>query len=229
MRIAVFGGTFDPIHLGHLRIARRVMRRFGLDRILFITAARPPHKTGLPLTGGCDRHAMVSLALRGKKEFVPSTLELDGTEEKNYTIDTIRKIRRTLRACDELFLILGADQFKEFRSWYQWDDLLKQVTLIVISRPGWRVERLLQSADATFRDVLQVVRSNPGVKRAATRRLSARPPAIYVVSDIKIDISSTSIRAKIRAGKSIRGCLDPLVADYIRRNHLYRKSNYSIR
>ncbi|MDD5542394.1 MAG: nicotinate-nucleotide adenylyltransferase [Acidobacteriia bacterium] len=222
MRIAVFGGTFDPIHLGHLRIAQRVRDRFQLAQIVFITAARPPHKSGLPLTGGCDRHAMVSLALRGERKFIPSTLELNVTEKKNYTIDTLRKIRRSLRASDELFLILGADQFKEFRTWYRSDALLKQVALIVISRPGWRIRSLVEDADPGLAEAVTIVETTRSQRSRTHRRLPARPPAIYVVSDIKIDISSTSIRAKIKAGKSVRGCLDPLVIDYIRRNHLYR-------
>ena len=223
MRIAIFGGTFDPIHRGHLRIARHVTRLLNLDRVVFVTAARPPHKAAMSLTHACDRHAMVALAVRGEKKFVASNLELSSTVEKNYSIDTLTTMRSQLRARDELFFIMGADQFSEFGTWKSSEKLLSSVALVVVSRPGLPLKTLLQRCDKKVRCHVKLVSGiarRPGRRRS---RLSAAPPVVYFVPDVKIGISSTSIRDRIAAGKPVRRLLDPAVADYIRENRLYRQ------
>jgi nicotinate-nucleotide adenylyltransferase len=162
VRIAVFGGTFDPIHRGHFEIARQVMRRFRLDRILFVIAAKPPHKPAMALTDARDRYAMVALALRREKRFVPSNIELTSRARKNYTIHTLQKVRRQLRASDELFFILGADQFAEWKTWYRSDELLHWAALIVISRPGLSLKKLLQTAGEEICSLVRVATSKIG-------------------------------------------------------------------
>jgi nicotinate-nucleotide adenylyltransferase len=223
LRIAIFGGTFDPIHRGHMRIARHVARLLKLDRVLFVTAARPPHKTAALLTHSCDRHAMVALALRSEGRFVASNLELLSPVEKNYSIDTLARVRTQLHPADELFFIMGADQFAEFRTWRDSDRLLESVALVVVSRPGLAIEEMIERCD---QKIQRAIKRLPGVTRkrgGLSRRVSSVPPVIYVVSDLKIDISSTSIRDRISAGRWVRGVLDPAVADYIRKNRLYRQ------
>lgn len=221
MRIAIFGGTFDPIHKGHLQIARVVMQRLHLDRILFVTAAVPPHKARVPLSAACDRHAMVALALRSAKKFVPSNVELLAGKEKSYSIDTVRRIRLHLRRGDDLFFIMGADQFSEIRTWHNSTQLFKSVVLVVVSRPGVTLEQMLSRCDEPMRRALRTLAPRPRTPGIRVRPLSTKPPAIYVFSDLKIDISSSWIRARIKAGKSVRGWLDAAVVDYIRKNRLY--------
>ncbi len=133
MRIAIFGGTFDPIHSAHLVVAREAADTFFLDRVLFIPAANPPHKeTGAPYE---DRYKMVELACAVDFRFLPSRLE-EGLE-KSYSIHTIEKIKAPNRT---VFFIIGADAFAEIRTWYRWEDVIASVEFIVVTRPGHEYE-----------------------------------------------------------------------------------------
>lgn len=131
MRIALFGGTFDPIHDAHLSIAKEAARRFALDRVLFVPASQPPHKTGVTRTSYEDRYRMVEIACRDQPLFEPSRLEED--EGKSYSIRTIERLRDR---GDQLFFLIGADAFAEIRTWHRWRDVVRAVEFIVVSRPG---------------------------------------------------------------------------------------------
>jgi nicotinate-nucleotide adenylyltransferase len=131
MKTAIFGGTFDPIHRAHLIVAREVADTFSLDRVLFIPAANPPHKeAGASYE---DRYKMVELACVGEPRFIPSRLE-EG-REKSYSIHTIERVKAQLDA-DEVFFVIGSDAFAEIRSWYRWEDVVRETAFIVVSRPG---------------------------------------------------------------------------------------------
>ncbi|MFN3322594.1 MAG: nicotinate-nucleotide adenylyltransferase [Bryobacteraceae bacterium] len=134
MKLALFGGTFDPIHNAHLTIAREALERFGLDRILFITSASPPHKSNAARTPYEHRHRMVELACQDEPRFIPSRIE-EGTE-RSYSILTIEKILPTLGPGDSLYFLIGADAFAEIETWYRADDVLRLIDFIVVSRPG---------------------------------------------------------------------------------------------
>ncbi len=137
MRLAIFGGTFDPIHNAHLRIAREAADRFHLDRVLFIPAASPPHKCGITHAPYEDRVRMAELACAGEPGFQVSRLE-EGTA-RSYSIDTIARLRAQLAAepgKPELFFIIGGDAFAEIRTWYRWEDVARTVHFVVVSRPG---------------------------------------------------------------------------------------------
>lgn len=134
MRIALFGGTFDPIHNAHLAIAREASRRWRLARVLFVPADRPPHKGGMTRASYEDRCRMAELACQVEPSFEVSRLEA-GTA-RSYSIDTIEKIRPTLQPGDELFFVIGADAFAEIQTWRRWQDVLRSVEFIVVSRPG---------------------------------------------------------------------------------------------
>jgi len=138
MRLAIFGGTFDPIHNAHLTIARRAAEVYRLDRILFVPAARPPHKAGFTHAAYTDRVRMAELACEGEPRFEVSRLE-EGTV-RSYSIDTIEKVRSRLAPEDELFFIIGADAFAEIRTWRRWEDVARLVCFIVVSRPGHHYE-----------------------------------------------------------------------------------------
>jgi nicotinate-nucleotide adenylyltransferase len=138
LRLALFGGTFDPIHNAHLTVARMAVRRFGLDRVLFVPSAHPPHKAGVTHAPFEDRVRMAELACAGEPSFEVSRLE-EGTA-RSYSIDTIEKVRGGLSAGDELFFIIGADAFAEIHTWHRWEDVARLVCFLVASRPGHRYE-----------------------------------------------------------------------------------------
>ncbi len=148
MKIALFGGTFDPIHNAHLRIAREAVSRFALDRVLFIPAARPPHKSGATQTSYEHRFRMVELACAGEPLFEASRLEQG--EQNSYSIETIGRVRATLAHGQDLYFLIGADAFAEIRTWHRWREVIASIDFIVVSRPGAayevpegaRVERL---------------------------------------------------------------------------------------
>jgi nicotinate-nucleotide adenylyltransferase len=131
MRTAIFGGTFDPIHRAHLIVAHEAADAFSLDRVLFVPAANPPHKeAGASYE---DRYKMVELACEGEPRFVPSRLEQG--REKSFSIHTIERVKAQPDA-GEVFFIIGSDAFAEIRSWYRWEDVVRQTEFIVVSRPG---------------------------------------------------------------------------------------------
>lgn len=134
MKTAIFGGTFDPIHSAHLTIAQEAADQFGLGRVLFIPAAHPPHKPDAALASYEHRYRMVQLACAVDRRFEPSRLE--ESNRKSYSILTIETIRESLSPGDELFFIIGADAFAEITSWHRWEDVIREVEFIVVTRPG---------------------------------------------------------------------------------------------
>lgn len=135
MRVAIFGGTFDPIHQAHLTVASEAVAAFSLDEVLFIPAANPPHKAGAQGASYEDRYRMVELACAGAARFTPSRLE-EGLG-KSYSIATIERLLAT-RPADRFFFLIGADAFAEIETWKRWRDVLASVEFIVVSRPGHR-------------------------------------------------------------------------------------------
>jgi nicotinate-nucleotide adenylyltransferase len=134
LRLAIFGGTFDPIHRAHLEIARNAADRFQLDRVLFVPAAHPPHKAGITHAPYHHRVRMAELACQGQPRFEVSRLE-EGTA-RSYSIDTIEKVRARIAPEDALFFLIGADAFGEIRTWRRWQDVARSVRFLVVSRPG---------------------------------------------------------------------------------------------
>jgi nicotinate-nucleotide adenylyltransferase len=135
MRIAIFGGTFDPVHEAHITIAREAAGRFHLDRVLLIPAAQPPHKLDGARAPFDERVRMAELACAGDARLAVSRIE-EGTA-RSYSIDTIEKVRAGMSPGDELFFIIGADAFAEIRTWHRWQDVARAVTFLVVSRPGF--------------------------------------------------------------------------------------------
>jgi len=134
VRLAIFGGVFDPIHCAHLTIARETADRFHLDKILFVPANAPPHKAGATHAPYADRVKMVELVCQDDPRFEVSRLEENTSP--SYSIDTIEKVKATMSPADELFFIIGADAFAEIGTWRRWRDVAKLVCFIVVSRPG---------------------------------------------------------------------------------------------
>jgi nicotinate-nucleotide adenylyltransferase len=134
LRLAIFGGTFDPIHCAHLAVAHEAAEAFQLDRVLFVVAANPPHKPGLKIESFEDRLRMAEIATESEPKFVVSDIEAGSG--RSYSVLTIEKIRTTLSPDDSLFFLIGADAFAEIRSWYRWQDVVAGVEFIVAARPG---------------------------------------------------------------------------------------------
>lgn len=138
-RIALFGGTFNPIHTGHLVMAELSRERYRLDEVIFVPSCRPPHKTIANLAPPKDRYAMVRRALRGNPFFRISDFEIK-KRGKSFTIDTVTYFREKYKGA-ELFFIIGADSYKQLPTWKDIKDILKVVTFIVVNRPGYRERR----------------------------------------------------------------------------------------
>jgi nicotinate-nucleotide adenylyltransferase len=171
-RIGIFGGTFDPIHNAHLAIARAAADELGLDRVLFVPAAHPPHKAGVTHAPYDDRMRMVDLACQEDPRFEASRLEENTV--RSYSIDTITKVRPLLKDGDELFFIIGADAFAEITTWRSWDEVARAVCFIVVSRPGhfYEVPALVKLVRL---DSVALQISSTEVRRALARNDSAPP------------------------------------------------------
>nr|Q01X27.1 RecName: Full=Probable nicotinate-nucleotide adenylyltransferase; AltName: Full=Deamido-NAD(+) diphosphorylase; AltName: Full=Deamido-NAD(+) pyrophosphorylase; AltName: Full=Nicotinate mononucleotide adenylyltransferase; Short=NaMN adenylyltransferase [Candidatus Solibacter usitatus Ellin6076] len=177
MKLAIFGGTFDPIHAGHLAAAREASTRFALDRVLFIPAAHPPHKAGVTHAPYDDRVRMAELACRDDARFEVSRLE-EGTA-RSYSIDTIEKVRAMLAPGDGLYFLIGADAFAEIRTWRRWTDVARAVRFLVVSRPGHTYE-IPAEVTVDRIDSLEIPISSSEIRRtlAAGGIPEGLPPAV---------------------------------------------------
>ncbi len=212
--VALFGGTFDPIHSGHIAVAEAAQKRFHLDTVHFVPSSRPPHKTKPALTPFLHRYAMVALGCAEHADFHPSTAEApDGAAPHVfYTIDTVRRYRRE-HPDDHLYFIVGADQFLEIPTWKNYEALLDSCDFIIASRPGFRV------------DALRLV--VPPEKLGRTRSNDAntivlRKSSVYILTTVSSHISSTEIRQRLASRKSIHGLVPARVEEYIQGQGLYK-------
>ena len=187
----MYGGSFDPIHNGHLAVAEAARDQFELDEVMIVPTAHPPHR-GDAVASYQDRYNMIELALEDRRAIHPSKLEEPGSADKHYTIETLRRLRRMLPQ-DELFVIIGVDSYNNLHTWREPQALALEAELIVVSRPG----------------------SEPDAKL----RLPAS--RVHFISDVQQEVSASAIRAAARAGQPIDKFVPKAVADYIRAHHLY--------
>ena len=176
MRLAILGGTFDPIHRAHLALAREAMSRYHFDRVMFVPASQPPHKSGVTHASYADRVRMTEVACAGEPRFVVSRLE-EGTA--SYSIETITRIRETLAPGDELFFLIGADAFAEIETWRRWPDVVRSVTFIVASRPG-ATYRVPEGASVERLEGLELPYSSSAIREelAAGRKPAEVPEVV---------------------------------------------------
>lgn len=192
-RLGLFGGTFDPPHVGHLVLAECARERLRLDRVVFIPAGQPPHKSRSRLSSPAARVAMTRLAIRGHRAFTVSTLEVEG-DGPSFTIETLRAFaRRSPKS--RLFLLIGADSLDDFRNWHEPEEILELATLAVAGRPG-------------------AGRAAPWAQRRRDEVWLENP---------ELEVSSSLLRARARAGRSLRYLVPDAVAAYIARHRLYRR------
>jgi nicotinate-nucleotide adenylyltransferase len=195
LKVGLMGGTFDPIHLGHLRAAESARECLDLDQVLVVPSKEPPHRAG-PISSPLDRFAMVCLATAMHPAFVASDAELL-REGPSYTVDTVRLLLGA-RASDSVVVIVGSDTFPEMQGWKDPDELFALCPIAVVSRPGEPRPNLPDSGGL------------------------AREPEISKVEGPRLPISSTAIRGRIREGRSIRYLVPEGVAEYIAKRGLYR-------
>jgi nicotinate-nucleotide adenylyltransferase len=230
MNIGLFGGTFDPIHRGHIALARAALERCKLSRIYFVPANVPPHKQKQPVAPFLHRYAMITLATAAEKAFVPSLLEApeesaaSGKKERaprpNYTIDTARRLKQTLKSSDRLFLLIGVDAFDDVAKWHQPEALFRECEFIVGSRPGYSLADVANALPESLRPRPEATR--PFQKQAATGDLMLSGATIHLLDQVHQPVSATSIRAAAAAGKPLSRFVDASVADYIKKVGLYK-------
>lgn len=222
MRIALFGGSFDPIHCGHLTAARRMIERCGMDRIVLIPASLPPHKRGRQIASVADRRKMIDLAIGSDPAIRVSDIEIL-REGPSYTIDTIENLLAAYPKTDILHLAMGSDAFVELDTWRDWKRILALVPILVLKRPSVegtgnevddRVERYL-------RDVLSYGAPEQDGPYPETWHHRVWLP-VHVAAIDAMNISSSDIRRRIRNAESIRDLVPPSVERYIAEKGLYR-------
>lgn len=198
-KIGIMGGTFDPIHNGHLVLAEQVRSNLALDSVYFVPSGQPPHKSGKVITDKKNRLKMVELAISDNKNFNIFDYELNQTGY-TYTIDTIRAFRRLIDPKAKIYFITGADQLLLLESWKAYDQLLKEVIFVAASRPGHDENQLIEKVEY-FK------------KKYHAQMLHVEIPAL--------SISSTNIRSRVREGNSIKYLLPESVEEYIENRRLY--------
>lgn len=196
MKTGIMGGTFDPIHYGHLLAAEEARRNLGIDRLIFVPTGDPPHKHNHHIASGEDRYAMTLLATAGVHEYSVSRMEID-RKDSTHTIDTLREFIHSGIKPEDLYFITGLDAMLSITSWFEFEKIPELCTLVTARRPGYSV-RGIEKLPQFIRDKLKYIEIP------------------------QFAISSTEIRERARKGKGIRFLVPHLVEIYIESNNLYR-------
>jgi nicotinate-nucleotide adenylyltransferase len=240
MNIGFFGGSFDPIHRGHIALAQAAREKFQLGRIYFVPTSVSPFKQNLTHTSFVQRYAMVTLATAGEKSFIPSLLEAPeemltatsgakgrdrGNPKPSYSINTVSTLKHQLKDNDRLFFLIGIDAFREIAKWHQAERLFEECDFIVASRPGYSLADVANALPEKLRPAAPVIK--PFEKQAARGDLVLSGARVHLLDSTHHAISATAARTAIAAGKPTGKLLDPAVADYIRKTGLYKDSRQS--
>lgn len=196
MKTGLYGGTFDPIHNGHIKVVQAAKNFLQLDQVIFIPAGDPPHKADKQITEKEHRLAMVQMVAE-QVEAQVSCWELL-KQEKSYSVETIRHFQAEYPE-NEIYFIIGADSFYDMPTWWHYEELMGLCNFVVVSRPDYEKETLLSKFKGT-----------------------EKPPRVFFLDDIFVDISSTEIRERVAEGKDISKLVPPEVAAYIEKHHLYQ-------
>ncbi|HEX5735039.1 MAG TPA: nicotinate-nucleotide adenylyltransferase [Blastocatellia bacterium] len=218
-RIGIYGGTFDPVHNGHIEIARRVARNFGLDKLLIVPTSRPPHKDHGSISDAYHRYAMAVLATIDDPRLFVSTVELEAPD-RPYTFQTVERLREMYGDKAQYFFIMGADSFSELDTWREPERLIASVNILVAARPG--VEISFSHLPETVRASIVDLRGQADEVRIDTES-RAKQSKIFLTDYVEADISSTQIRRMVGEGRSIKGLVPPTILDYIEKYELYRR------
>lgn len=215
-RLGIFGGTFDPIHLAHLRCAEEAREALSLDQILFIPSASPPHKSGT-IASGRDRLAMVRRAVAGNPAFRASSIEIRRSGH-SYSIDTLRALRRRFPEPTKFVFLLGVDAFREIGTWKQYEDLFFLADFAVLSRPPHEHPSPINLLPVAARRQFCYAREHRMLVHTSGNR-------IVFLDVTSLDISASRIRQRVRRGNSIRYLVPSSVERYLDQHQLYRRGN----
>jgi nicotinate-nucleotide adenylyltransferase len=220
MRIGLFGGTFNPVHLGHLRAAVEVKEDFGLDDIFLIPAALPPHKMPSEVAAASDRLRMLDRAIENVSGLLLSDVELNRSGP-SYTINTVQHFKQDLLPDSQIYLIMGTDAFLEIHTWKSYEVLLSQIPIIVIPRPVADI----QTGVAWTGTVKEYIRTKISKEYEFSGRqscfLRAKKPPIFVRTTTSMEISATMIRNLVKNGRSIDFLVPQKVVEFIKSEGLY--------
>jgi nicotinate-nucleotide adenylyltransferase len=214
-RAAIYGGTFDPVHNGHLEVARRVRELFELDEVIFVPACLPPHKRGAGISSAFHRFAMLALATQDDERFRISTIELD-EPDRPYAVDTVSRLQDKLGSSHRLFFLIGADSWAEIEAWREWQRLLRICDLIVVTRPGYQLRE---------RVAVEVVDlGGKSQEEIAAVLDDDKAPRVFFTDGASVDIAATAIRARARSNdwEALQTALPRTVANYIAKYELYK-------
>lgn len=217
--IAIFGGSFDPIHVGHLAVARAAQRRFHLDEVHFVPSGHPPHKPRQEMAPFAHRYAMVALACADHAHFLPSLADAGDDGHPRYSVDTVRHFRRLLRhPGDRLYFLIGADAFLEIPTWKDSETLLGLCDFVVASRPGFRMQalRLVIPPDLLGRPQTAEARA-----AHAKHEIPLRQTTVYLLDTVASHVSSSEIRRRRHRRQSIHGLVPARVEEYILKQAIY--------
>jgi nicotinate-nucleotide adenylyltransferase len=214
-RTGVLGGTFDPVHEGHVAAAEAARRALALDQVLFVPSHRPPHRPAQPRASAFHRFAMVSLAVAGNPGFLASDVEL-ARSGPSYTADTLRWLHEAGYGASQLFFILGTDAFAEIATWRDYPAVLDLAHFVVVARPGQALGLMKgQAPDLAARMRLAV--------EGARDEAEGPPCAVFLVNAATPDVSSTEIRERAARGASLAGLVTPDVERHVGRHRLYQR------
>lgn len=220
-RIAIYGGTFDPVHCGHLEVARTVCPVFEINETFFVPAHRAPHKLTRAVTSAFHRYAMLVLATKDDPNLLVSTFELD-SPDRPYTVDTLTYFKERFEPAADLFFVMGADSWSELTSWRQWERLLEMANHIVVTRPGYDTTNETVAAQAG--EHLLDLRGMSGAEIAqAVNTASGR--TVFITDLVNVDVSATKIRSAARNNQfeELRKFVPVTVAEYIDKYQIYRE------
>lgn len=223
-RLGLYGGTFDPVHYGHLAIARILRELFSLDEVLLIPAYVAPHKRGNRVTPALHRHAMLALATRHEASVRISTVELD-SPERPFTIETVRSMQDERGAEWRTFFLMGADSWFEIETWREWRQLLLLTDVIVVTRPGYELEKGARVPEAAASRLVDVRGCD---RHALAEILDARASEtkVYLTDAVEMDVAATAVRELALGGdERLRELVPQSVAEYIVKYGLYKDEN----
>jgi nicotinate-nucleotide adenylyltransferase len=212
-RVAVFGGSFNPVHYGHLLLADEIVELVGVDRVLFVPAAQPPHKPAAHLGPAADRFAMVRLAIAGHPRLAVSDVELQRAGP-SYTVDTLEALRRS---GDDLFLLVGSETFLDLLTWREPARIAQLARLVIVPRAGSAFDTESAAAQKVLREI--------GITGGFATATGGTPPprGAIVAHAASLPISASDLRRRVHEGRSLAYRLPPVVIEYIAARGLYRE------
>jgi nicotinate-nucleotide adenylyltransferase len=222
-RIALYGGTFDPVHTGHEAVARNLTELFALDEFIFVPAYVAPHKRDRKVSPALDRYAMLALATQDERLFRVSAVELNAPE-RPYTVETLAHLCESFGKRARLFFVMGADSWEEITTWREWERVLALTDQLVVTRPGYELPtgHVTEAVRERIVDVRGAARG-----RVEGELKKAEGPRVYLTDAANVKAAATDVRAAVARGdwESLDALVAPAVAEYIRKYGLYRETD----